>query len=290
LGLIIFSNQNIYNKKLKLKRELPVDYYRNPDIYQGIFKIDVKGSAVRGPYYSSWINYQELEKIEYLLKELKLDGKNTGHTIGIVTPFRAQKNKIEDMLINKRLQSEVTCGTAHVFQGDERDIMLFSAVVSRNMPISTINWVEKPHNLINVAVTRARDALYVIGDFDFCKQRKGILGKLMRYVENIEKVRKSSVAELSLYTHLGLEGLNPLVHPVICDAEVDFIIEYEGIKLVIEVDGKQHEKQKFLDESRDAMIRSKGYEVLRIKARDVLEIPNVVIEKIKNELGIVLPK
>jgi len=42
-------------------------------------------------------------------------------------------------------------------------------------------------------------------------------------------------------------------------------------KLIIEVDGKIHEKQKIRDEIRDSIICSKGYAVIRFDNEDVLE-------------------
>ena len=68
--------------------------------------------------------------------------------------------------------------TAHSFQGDERDIMIFSPVVARGISEGAARWVENPKNLINVAVTRARLALFVVADFDICRRQVRNLGDL----------------------------------------------------------------------------------------------------------------
>lgn len=51
--------------------------------------------------------------------------------------------------------------------------------------------------------------------------------------------------------------------------DVDFLIE--DVKLVIEIDGKQHDntQQKFLDNKRDEYIKSYGYTVVRIPANEI---------------------
>ena len=60
-------------------------------------------------------------------------------TVGVVTPFRAQANRIRDLvnahphanlLLNKL---ELLIDTVHKFQGDERDVMIFSPVVSKGI-------------------------------------------------------------------------------------------------------------------------------------------------------------
>jgi very-short-patch-repair endonuclease len=52
----------------------------------------------------------------------------------------------------------------HGFQGDERDIILFSPVVSRGTSENTMRFLKSQGNLFNVAVTRPRADLIVVGD------------------------------------------------------------------------------------------------------------------------------
>lgn len=48
------------------------------------------------------------------------------------------------------LSRGVAVGTAHRFQGDECDVLIFSSVIAKGIAESAANWVETPHNLINV--------------------------------------------------------------------------------------------------------------------------------------------
>ena len=57
-------------------------------------------------------------------------------------------------------------------------------------------------------------------------------------------------------------------------------VRVKGQNIVIEVDGEQHNQQQAHDQSRDALLRSLNFKVLRYSARDVRETPNIVIEKI----------
>ena len=193
------------------------------------------------------------------------------------------RNKIDAL----GLASKILVDSAYGFQGDERDIMIFSPVVANGITSSASRWVESPPNLINVALTRARQVLYVVADFEYCLSQdpSGILNKLAKYCNSIEILRETSPAELELYSWMIVEGWNPGIHEVIGDCEVDFtLVSNEGIRLVIEVDGSQHEQEQTTDNSRDITLRAKGWRVLRMKAREVLETPHNVIEKIKQNL------
>jgi very-short-patch-repair endonuclease len=164
--------------------------------------------------------------------------------------------------------------------------MIFSPVISEGISESTARWVETPHNQINVSVTRGREALFVVGDFDACRRRDGILGDLIRFVEDVQTLRDTSPYELELFSRLVTEGLDPTVHSHIGDIEVDFVLRNrsKGVKLAVEVDGKQHEEQKHQDQSRDAFLQSRGYRVVRIPTRSIEETPAQAIHKVKEAL------
>ena len=57
------------------------------------------------------------------------------------------------------------------------------------------------------------------------------------------------------------------------------------LKLVLEVDGKIHDYQKYYDKERDNVIRELGLEVLRIKNEETINSDKVrskILEKIEN--------
>ena len=89
--------------------------------------------------------------------------------VGIITPFVAQKNAINVALSQAQLRVAIV-GTIHALQGGERPIILFSPTYS-----------EKPRagfffdfsvNMLNVAVSRARDSFIVIGNIDLLRSAK----------------------------------------------------------------------------------------------------------------------
>ena len=90
------------------------------------------------------------------------DGKvNAAEVIGVVTPFRAQAVLIRSKLAGWDHARDVTCGTAHALQGAERKIVLFSLVYAGSDNPGFVN--DNPQ-LMNVAVSRAKDSFVVFGD------------------------------------------------------------------------------------------------------------------------------
>ena len=182
--------------------------------------------------------------------------------------------------------SEVLVDTAYGFQGDERDIIIFSAVIAKGITPSACRWAESPPNLVNVALTRAREALFVVADFDFCMQQQGILKKLAEYCRDVQLLRDTSPAELALYSWLVVEGLIPVIHPRIGDHEADFELRGKsGILVAVEVDGSEHhDGHGARDRAIDAYLEGRGYRVVRVPARSVLETPHEVVHKIQAAL------
>ena len=60
--------------------------------------------------------------------------------------------------------------------------MVFSPVVAAGIRSGSRDWVATTHSLLNVAVTRARLALHVVGDAAACEDAGGSLGDLVRHV------------------------------------------------------------------------------------------------------------
>jgi hypothetical protein len=89
--------------------------------------------------------------------------------IGFVTPYSGQAKLYADALGNEYsgFCDATSVGTAHRFQGAERDIMLFDYVLSEgrtypNKFIDSETGLNQPGNLLNVALSRAKHHLVVI--------------------------------------------------------------------------------------------------------------------------------
>ena len=232
------------------------------------------------------MNGPERDAVVKLIRQLRVNPSGANLSIGVVTPFRSHANAIEKRLEQQELGRDVTVDTVHGYQGDERDVMIFSPVVAKGINPAAAKWVETPRNLINVAVTRARETLFFVADFNECRKQQGILGQFTRYTEKINLLRETSAEELQLFGWILMQGMMPEIHPRIKDIEVDFVLTNGGTRLAIEVDGKQHNIATAQDVARDAFLVGAGYRVLRVKARDVRDAPAVVLARIGKALEI----
>lgn len=144
-GIIEFNNKKYYNSKLQILTE---SREKQPLVY-----IDVQNSNSN---YKNTSPAEALEIVKYAIM-------NRDKTIGVITPFVNQKNLIEQELMKNGL-GNVTCGTVHAFQGDEKDVILFSTAITEQTQTGTYEWLKNNKELINVATSRAKDKLIVLSD------------------------------------------------------------------------------------------------------------------------------
>lgn len=173
--LINFSNYAFYDGKLQIA----------PNISKNVGNKPIERIKVNGRWLSRR-NEEEAKAVVTLLKKL-LKNKRNKSSIGIITFNTEQENAIEDA-IDAECQRDSAFRDAYLreqnrkednedtsifiknlenVQGDERDIIIFSIGYARNEygkvvahfgPLS----IEGGENRLNVAITRAKEKIYVI--------------------------------------------------------------------------------------------------------------------------------
>ncbi|WP_109830179.1 AAA domain-containing protein [Reichenbachiella versicolor] len=111
--------------------------------------------------------------------------------IGIISPYKAQTNLLSESIIDAGLdeiwQKKINVNTVDSFQGQERDIIYISLVRSNeNGEIGFLSDVRR----MNVAMTRARKKLVVIGDSATIGQNN-FYDQFLDYVNEIESYRSA---------------------------------------------------------------------------------------------------
>lgn len=149
--IIQFSNQKYYHGKLKIDSDVEV---KAPLTF-----VDVPDST-------TILRNSSPEEAETIVRYAAL---NKEKEIGIITPFANQRDCIQEMLEAKGIKN-VTCGTVHAFQGDEKDIILFSLAITEKTGEKSYGWLKNNKELINVAVSRAREQLIIVGDGNSVKK------------------------------------------------------------------------------------------------------------------------
>lgn len=117
----------------------------------------VGGSALH--LYSAIFTYN---MVVYTAQQIAKHHSYENYTIGIVCPYKAEAEAINQMIESRPIDNEnckVSCGTVHSFQGDECDIMF---VVLNPPAYNTSGTHVNNTNIINVAISRARDYLFFV--------------------------------------------------------------------------------------------------------------------------------
>ena len=98
------------------------------------------------------------------------------------------------------LDDRLRIGTIHTFQGGETDIMIFSPVLTDGVNLRAAEWISKEEGLLNVALTRARRALYIIGDKSYCIQTPGPIGELANFIDHMSEIQLESKIDYTSYS------------------------------------------------------------------------------------------
>lgn len=141
-NIINFCNKKYYNNKLLIETK---------DNKDSVVLANIKENN------SQIKNASEAES-EAIIAYLK---HNKEKSIGIITPFVNQKKCIEAQL-EKNGITNVSCGTVHAYQGDEKDEIIFSLAISDKTTDKTYNWLKNNNELLNVAVSRAKNKLMIV--------------------------------------------------------------------------------------------------------------------------------
>lgn len=117
-------------------------------------------------YSASRSKYNSLARIQTieLLKAIIARNRNEIETIGIIAPYRQQINDYKKNLEYIDTGNiNVKVGTIHTFQGSECDIIIWDIVDAFNEPIGLLYRGITGERLVNVAVSRAKSKLVIIG-------------------------------------------------------------------------------------------------------------------------------
>ena len=296
-----YSNRLFYNGKLTVGTD--EDRLRRPEGAQGSIEwCPVEGTIYRTSGQGSCWCPEEIERVVELVRDLLVTRHFNG-SLGIATPFREHARRMEDSLqvsgIDHTLleHAGVHVNTAHGFQGDERDVIIFSLCCGKELSSGALHFLRENPNIFNVAVSRARAMLYIIGNINWARQC-GI-----RHIEFLASPslgtpgysRKSkwypyeSPYEKLLAEALIDVGLNPIPQAKVGYRRLDLALrdtEFPDCKLDIEVDGSCHRDEHGLRESDDLWrtleLNEAGWKVVRFWTYELRENLSHCVKRVQN--------
>ena len=166
-ALSVFSNHKFYEGRLEDgigEANRPLIKFCYPNTKVPLLFWNVKGRESIGNTGSSFLNVQEATAVVNIVKELMQCGIKE-KKIGVITSYTGQKVLLKNLLQQSRL-GKVECASVNTFQGREMDYIVLSCV--RSNPMRIIGFLKDPKRL-NVALTRARFGMIIVGDTSVLK-------------------------------------------------------------------------------------------------------------------------
>lgn len=291
--IIEFSNNTFYEGRLRIATNY--DRLRRPRPDEPAVRwVDVQGKTVR-PGSGGAVNEAEAQAVVEEIERLVSQGYRG--SIGVVSPFRAQANRIRDLvyghdgLVTRIADVDFLADTVHKFQGDERDVMFFSPVVSSGVSDGALGFLRSNPNLFNVAITRARAALIVVGDKGAALNCKvDYLARFAAYTDHVgnreDKIAAATTTDLGpkypsvshpervsewerlFYQALYREGVRPIPQYPVEKYALDFAVLNGERRLNIEVDGERYHRNWDgelcrRDQIRNQRLMELGWDVMR---------------------------
>ncbi len=331
--LIDFSNNAFYSGTLQIA----------PNISKNIRHKPIERILVNG-LWRDRRNEEEAKRVVELIKTILKTRKNK-ETVGIITFNVEQENCIEELIDKKCFEdtefrnlylkenSRVENGedvslfvkNLENVQGDERDIIIFSIGYAKN-EFGKVNATfgslsnEGGENRLNVAVTRAKQKIYVVTSIEpeelKVDSSKHIGPKLLRsYLTYIRAVSAGNTEEVkTILKSFGkgevqkpkLSNMLPIENQIASKLQklgynVDINLGNSNSKISVAVYDKK--KDKYLlgietdeevakssastlerDVFRNEFLKSKGWKIIRVWSRDFWHNPSQVISFIAKEI------
>ncbi|WP_194791641.1 AAA domain-containing protein [Pseudomonas sp. UFMG81] len=124
-------------------------------------------------------NPEEVEAIGLLLDKLEEAGYDLTEHVGIITPYANQKRLLIEAYGGRLAHDKsLKIGTVHQFQGVGFEVIVYSPVICRRGDKD--GFQNRKPNLLNVAVSRAKQQFIVVGNF----QRLVAAGKSLQIMAN----------------------------------------------------------------------------------------------------------
>ncbi|MEM7387270.1 MAG: AAA domain-containing protein, partial [Verrucomicrobiota bacterium] len=162
--IIAFSNRHFYEDQLAVMTSTPGEETGKTLVLHRTEKKRTKSGANPGEADALLATLSEIIQAESALEDAQCT------SIGILSPFRAQVDHLARKLgkthdLRDLERHRIMVGTAHTFQGEERDFMLLSFCVDDESVSASFRFMERP-DVFNVAITRARHQQHLFYSLD----------------------------------------------------------------------------------------------------------------------------
>ncbi len=286
--IINFSNKEFYNGRMRVMKAASGTTETGNQTDAAVETVFVPDGKVD---HDATRNMPEIESLVKRLHEIVLEDerKNPDNpvSIGIISPFRAQvdqlKMSVAQVLSDRMIERhQIEIGTAHTFQGDERDVILISWAFADNSYPQSLIFLQKA-NLFNVAITRGRKKVINFVSKNPRSLPDGYFRRYISYVQEYQnRVQNEDFYKNPLEKEIA-EKIRELGHECRAGVEIagfsaDLLVDN---KFIIEVDGIEDKQRQPVNAMKKQTILERcGYEVRRITAREWHISPKACLDRV----------
>lgn len=295
--IIEFSNQLSYGGRIKPLRESG-----STSLKPALNFHRVEGQA------KAKVNAVEASALAALVVAAHEHAAYAGKSFGVISLVGEEQANEVDRILRERLhpadyeRRRILCGNAAEFQGDERDVMFLSMVDSPQEGPLPLRAEQRFKQRFNVAVSRARDQLWVVHSLDADVDLKpGDLRR--RLIEHCvspfagdearrgQEERRESPLEREVHARLVGAGFRVARRREVGRFRIDFVVEGAGARLAVECDGDRYRTLDRLSEdmARQAILERLGWRFARVRGSAFFREPDASMAAVFSrfaELGI----
>ena len=296
--IIGFSNMLSYDGKI-----IPLREAGNSVLLPAVVNYRVSQGRCEGKS-----NIQEAKTIVALMQACFEQPEYDGKSFGVISLLGDNQVKLIQQEIERKLKPKdiikrrVLCGNSANFQGDERDVIFLSLVDSGtgNGPLNMRNYGpdDTYRKRYNVAVSRARDQLWVVDSLDPKNDLKAgdIRKKLIEYSIDPKisqathaKIKKKadSPFEVSVAKALVERGYHIVQQWKVGSYRLDIVAVCGKRKVAIECDGERwHSGEEKIreDMERQTILERLGWKFIRIRGSEFYSDSEKTIRRVISEL------
>lgn len=157
-----FSGDHFYKGQLKTAEDVLLRE-QGSELEHFVF-IDTAGCGFNEKVKQETLSTYNPDEADLLIKHLS-NNLSLDHSVGIIAPYKAQIEILRDLVLKSpafdAVRDQVSVNTVDAFQGQERDVIYIS--LTRSNEKNEIGFL-KEYRRMNVAMTRAKTQLVIIGD------------------------------------------------------------------------------------------------------------------------------
>lgn len=291
--IIRWSNELFYDNRLKILT------HRRNRVFQPA--LEVRELKDADDDRETRTNQLEAERVVREVRRLIDSGAAERMTIGIISPYRNQADLLNELIEREfagepelKRRMRLLASTADGFQGDERDIILYSFRYGPSSHPATIHSIEREAERLNVAFTRAKRKVICFASQSLSRFPNGLIRSFLEHAKEAQQRPPTrgrrpdsfdSEFERQVCFRLRDRGLRVSTQELVARYRIDLAVEDDqGRILGVECDGdfKFNELGELRphDYQRQEIIERAGWRIHRISGRSWLENPEREIDRV----------